>query len=394
MPQTLSLDQLEDFLKDKIREIEAVEREVEEIQTSFNSAYQEFKDNHDATLNELSRRIAEQPELAGPELWAKIEERLPEEQRLIEERRAKLRDELIPAAQEAADGLLAEAQKEQRRLRELNPELDKEEESLKKQKAAWQKELAELNAEVARRSRGLGFLFHFISIAGLDRRRQRVIGKLEALEPQLRLVREKWEKARQEYAEAQENLQQQWREASLKVARLREELAYLDDEASREALALRRAAFHTIDALKTPVSGVAAEVAGDVERMIELNIQTDDYQESLGKVAGFIALLGGVRRGMENVRRSVQSLIREQNMHSTYLPKLKVFLADTVQQFHEQWAGLGQQLRDEAKVAAHPRDFIVFSDGLMATDLSSETIEAMFQSLGGSLQQATVRWKG
>ena len=51
----VSLEKLEDFLADNIGKIEAIEKEVEEIQVGFNSAYQDFKDQHDATLRRSRR---------------------------------------------------------------------------------------------------------------------------------------------------------------------------------------------------------------------------------------------------------------------------------------------------------------------------------------------------
>ena len=107
MPRTVSLDQLNGFLTDNRRKIDAVGREVEEIQVGFNSAYVEFKADHDAQLARLTETLLEQLDNLGPELQALIDERTVEERRLLAERRMELREKLIPQTQAEADAVLA-----------------------------------------------------------------------------------------------------------------------------------------------------------------------------------------------------------------------------------------------------------------------------------------------
>jgi len=78
MPRTVSLDQLNDFLSDNRRKIDAVGREVEEIQVGFNSAYVDFKANHDAQLASLTETLFEKLDSIGPELRDRIDERAVE----------------------------------------------------------------------------------------------------------------------------------------------------------------------------------------------------------------------------------------------------------------------------------------------------------------------------
>jgi len=163
MPRTVSLEQLHAFLADNRRKINAVGREVEEIQVGFNSAYVEFKADHDARLARLTETLFEKLDTLGPELRALIDERAVEERRLLDERRKELREKLIPQTQAEADAVLAQAQEQVKTLRQLNPKLNEREEAYKAQRAALEGRLAELNAEISRRSRGLGFITNFIS---------------------------------------------------------------------------------------------------------------------------------------------------------------------------------------------------------------------------------------
>ncbi len=393
MPPTVSLEQLNDFLLDNRRKINDVGREVEEIQVGFNSAYVEFKANHDAQLSRLTETLFDRVDNLGPGLRTLIDQRALEERRLLAERRTELREKLIPQTQAEADAVLAQAQTQTKALRELNPRLNEREETYKAHRAALAAKLAELNSEISRRSRGLGFIIRFISIAQLDRQRHRIIGQLETLAQNLKEVRQEWQARQQEFQTEQEALQGQWRELSLKVAELKRELTYLDDDAQREALAVKRAGRHVLDNLKERVP-CPNDLKSGLETMIELNIKTDAYQEGLGTVGGLIALLDSVGKGMDSFRTSVGGLVGEQRMHSQFLPQLKVQLPDSVIAFHNQWDGLRAQMRDDARLCAHPIEFLQTARPVMERDLSNEAITGMFNSLGQALEEATKKWRG
>ena len=393
MPRTVSLDQLNDFLADNRRKINAVGREVEEIQVGFNSVYVEFKADHDAQLASLTETLFEKLDNLGPELRALIDQRAVEERRLLAERRTELREKLIPQTQAEADAVLAQAQEQTKALRQLNPRLDEREESYKAQRSALETKLAQLNSEISQRSRGLGFITRFISIAKLDRQRHRILGQLETLAQNLKEVRQEWQTSQQEFQTEQEALQGQWRELSLRVAEMQRELTYLDDEAQLEALAMKRAVRHVLDNLQERVP-CPGDLRPGLEAMIELNFKTDAYQEGLGTVGGLIALLDSVGKGMDSFQESVGGLIGEQRMHGEFLPRLQVQLPDTVIAFHNQWDGLRAKMRDDARLCAHPTEFLKAAQPVIKRDLSNEAITNMFNSLGQVLDEATKKWRG
>jgi len=370
-----------------------VGREVEEIQVGFNSAYVEFKANHDAQLASLTETLFEKLDNLGPELRAPIDKRAVEERRLLAERRTELRDKLIPQTQAEADTVLAQAQEQTKTLRQLNPRLDEREETYKAHRAALETKLAQLNSEISRRSRGLGFIVRFFSIAKLDSQRHHVLGQLETLAQNLKEVREEWHTRQEEFQAGQEALQSQWRELSLRIAELNRELTYLDDEAQRENLAVKRAVRHVLDNLKEPVP-CPADLRPGLKTMIELNIKTDAYQEALGMVGGLIGLLDSVGKGMDSFQESVGGLIGEQRMHGDFLPQLKVRLPDSVIAFHKQWDGLRARMRDDARLCAHPTEFLEAARSVFERDLSDEVITDMFNRLGQSLTEETKKWRG
>jgi DNA repair exonuclease SbcCD ATPase subunit len=394
MAKRVSLAQFGGFITQNMERIQAVRQEAEELQVGFNGKYVEFKARHDATLASLVNQIADNPAISGPELGSMIAGRIGEERATIEVRRRELREEAVPAAQKQTDDLLAAAQAEVEQYRLVNPQFDQSEEEVKARQVELQQRLEELNQEVQKLGRGLGFLTNFGKIAKLDRERQRIIGQLQYAERELKEIRDKWEEKRTEFTTQQAEAKARWQESSVELAKLEGELELLDDDAARERLALQRAARYIVDDLKEHVTCPAPDFQRELDEMVGLNIKTDDYHEGLGNAAGLIALLNAVNEGLTSMQNSVGALVREQRMHSDYLPKLKVEIPAEAKAFHEQWDGLRAMVLDEKAICEHPADFVKAMAPVMENDLSDPAIGRMFDALGGALSRAAdEQWK-
>jgi len=394
MAQRVSLAQLGGFITQNMDRIKTVRQEAEELQVGFNSKYVEFKARHDATLASLVNRIADEPEITGPELGRMIADRIGEERSTLKARRRELREKLVPETQKEVDGLLAAAQAEVEQYRQVNPQFDQSEEEVKTRRAELQQRLKELNQQVQKLGRGLGFLTSFGKISRLDRERQRIIGQLQWAEQELKEIREKWEAKKKDFTDQQETAKARWQETSIQLAKIQGELELLDDDTARERLALQRAARHVVDNLKEHQACPDADFQRELDEMVELNINTDNYHEGLGKAAGLIALLSAVMEGLSSLQNSVGALVREQRMHSAYLPKLKVEIPHKATRFHQQWDSLRAMVLDEKTICDHPMDFVKAIEPIMEKQLGNPAINQMFESLGEALTQATQsQWK-
>ena len=396
----MNANQMLGYLDDQRQAIEALIAELDEVQVAFNAQYDDFKASHDKQLEDLAGRIydrlrptsTENHTAVPAELRTAIDERLPAELQAIQERRQKVRDEYLPQRQAAADSLLQQAQTELGKLRTLNPQLNDREEELKQEKAQLEARLAELNAGIAQKSRGLGVVRHFRWLFSADRERQRIIGQLEVINPALQKVRQEWEQKRDEVELNQAQFQRQWQLESIAVARLQSELDQLDDEAHRESLARRRAITYAIDHRKAPARSPDPALDAALQAMVALNIQTDDYHAGLASVGGMIGLLRGILSGLEAIRKSVEGIKHEQEMHSAYLPELDFRISDEVQAFNQQWPSLARLFEDEQTIGASPAEFTNAVEPVLDSSLSEAKIEVMFGSLGTSIEQATERW--
>jgi len=96
--------------------------------------------------------------------------------------------------------------------------------------------------------------------------------------------------------------------------------------------------------------------------------------------------------GLRRFQDSVQGLLEEQEMHSSYLSELEVVLDDTVLSFHQQWKGLTKEVQDDAHHSANPNEFVTAVQPSITEELSEEKIQNMFDSLGKSLTLAAKEW--
>lgn len=394
----MNVEELLEYLSQQEQAVQAVVKQLGEIQVVFNGQYDQFKAKHDAALARVTELVAERLAQAdGPvpqPVRAATEARLADERQKIASRRQDVADKYLPDRQRAASALLEEAQAELGRLRSLNPQLDEREEALKKQKTELEARLAALNDQIRSQSRGLGVVTHFVSLLKADQERQRIIGQLEIIVHSLLQVRREWEMTQSEATAHQGELKNKWQLESIAVARLQAELAQLGDAERAEALALRRAIYGTLDELAECPPSPEAELQTGLEEVITLNQQTDAYHAGLGAVGGLIGLLGGIGNGLGALKESVQGLKREQEMHSTYLKPLKFQLAPDVQEFHKQWPALKRRFADEETAGAHPAEFAAAVAPLVEQTLSQARIEAVFTSMGTMLQAATRDWQG
>jgi chromosome segregation ATPase len=351
---------------------------------------------HDATLNDLCVRATYDLGVFPADIRHMIDQDVPSEREKLKKRRQELLSQIVPKAQDIADELLTRAQRATADVRELNQGLNAQEERLKANLAQMQAELKRLNDEIVRRSGCLAVFINFFKLMELDRKRQRLLGRMEENARELKKVREEWAKARANYATEETKLQESWQQATIQAAQAREELDQLSDDAKLERLALQRAVFYVFDNWKTsiPSPSGGSPLIDEINQMVQFNIQQDAYEEGLGKVAGLIALLNGLSSGLQSFGQSVEAVIKEQQRHSAYLTPVRMDVEDQVIQFHKQWDDLRAKVKDEEALGRHPSEFSALFDSEVKAPLSEANIKRMFDSLGSSLSAATRGWKG
>ncbi len=382
-----------DFLQGEGRRIESAFRELEQLQGEFQGAFTRFKTEHDKTLGALGDQVASVAADALPrDLGAAIEARVPVERQAIVERLQALDQKELPERQKRADDLLRRVQQDETERRTQNPKLNEREEALKADLANGQNQLAELNAQVAGRAKGLGFIFNAGKIRTLDGERERVIGGLQALNSQLAKVREEWKDLRERTSKEEADWKTQWQSTIQQIGQLRQERDHLAQ--NTDAVARQRAITFVLDNLQVPPAASDAPLGTGLKQMVELNIQTDQFQAALGSVAGILGVMNGVNEGLKRIGESVKAIVAEQERHSQFLRPPRIEIPDRAAGFGRVWDEIAAKAKDEKAVAAHPADFAAAMKPLLDERLTKECITDYFNSLAGGLQAATRKWSG
>ncbi len=388
MSQVLTANEFSTFLDDQRHRIAAAFTEIEQMQVEYQGAYTRFKADHDKTLHTLVDQIEAQANGTGNALTPLIEARAPQEQQSIAQQIADLAEQST-RLQAATDELLALNQRAIAGLREANPRLNEREEKLKTEIGKRQNALADLNAQVEQVGKGFGFLLHAVKIHALDRERLQTLGRLEQLKTELWQVRHDWSDLSTNTAKSEAEWRAQWQQQTAQLSQMRQQHDYLKQNTSAEAQ--HRATVYVIDNLKTlPAGGDAAML----QPMIDLNIQTDDFQAALGSVAGILGLLKGVDEGLKRLGESVRALIAEQERHTEFLSGLFITLDDQVTTFGQTWNDLIDKSKDEQTLVAHPVDFVAVMKPFLEERLSKDHIGVFFNALGKALNDATAEWSG
>ena len=357
--------------------------EIAQAQSEFQGAYVRFKGMHDKLLNELvDGRGGSLPEPLAVQAAA----RLPAEEQAVAARIKEL-DELWARRQGEADAKVAAMQAAAAGLRALNPQLNDREESVKAMIAFRQQRLNDLNAKVQKLGGGLGFVLRAGKIRDLDNERHKLVGRLEELNKQLAEVRQQWKEKHDAVAADQAEMKTEWASITVQAGSLKAERDALAADPAGQAR--RRAVLYVLDNLKE-LQGADDEL----KRMIDLNIQTDNYHAALGSVAGLLGVLKGIHEGLERFGGSVSAIAEEQSLHSAHLKALNLSLPPQVVAFEKVWEELLPKVRDEKECAAHPAEFVAAMRPFVEQRFTPAIIGGYFEALGKTIKAATSGWRG
>ena len=379
MARSMNLDEFCSYVANQWRAMLQVYAEIEQVQ-------QQLNDIHLRNLQlwqEAVPPLAAEPSALPPQMARDL-------LAMVEEERAKLEQECrdlgsqIGGLRQRADGALAAAQSELQALRQMNPQLDAEEERTKLLLAELGDSIRALDAQI----RGTGWLQ-----LGLRRRlreqRDESARALQEARTRLRSLRQTWDDQKQRYQGNQARLQQEWEQASIEAAQKQARLDHL--QANIKQLARQQGAARYLASLQQApdVGGRLQPVLND---MVARNRLKAAYEEGLRAVAESLGLLRGLAEGMDRFYRSAEKVLEEQRRYN--LARLKVRVDDLVLSFHAVWPEFASQVKDEKALGVDPLEFSRRVHSVIQSRLGDQAIAAMFESMGASLSEATKAWDG
>ena len=381
MSPQINLDSFVRWNKENTDRISRLYQEIEEIQEQFNELYSTLLADWQTRVESLSDSMLHSQALPAA-VAAGIEENAQKERAKLEARVAELQSALS-AKQAEADAGLREAQAELAKLRALNPALDAREERLKARSLQEMEEIAGIEQEL----KSSGVIGRLVGQRDLKRKLRASREAHQSTLADLKSVREEWVRKKKQVEAHQAEMREKWRQNAVGLSEMQAELDHLSGNLGE--LSGRRGAQAFLAAL--PPSPETGDEFGDALALIgQQNEKLAAYRSGLASVAQSLGLLTGVKAGLERFHESASKVLEEQNRYN--LKELVLDVAKSAIQFHNTWSEFQKRVKNERYLGRHPLEFVDVVREFTDERLTDQAIQAMFESMGQALTQATKAW--
>jgi len=377
------------FVEDAQGGVAALYKEIAEVQEALNDAREAARLQRRDLVDQARLMVRAKRDALDAGFMQTWDAKVEEQHKSLEAEAAALK-ELIAKGEADSDQLLSKGTKVRERLKALNPELDTQEEALKKEVADLDRKASELDAQIAGLARWFGLVTRRRDIKELAKQLTRTDEKLSAAEKALADVRKRWLDTAEQAKHEEDSFEQDWETLELRVARLRQDLSAIEVDLDGEAE--RRALFGMVQGDAEPPSAGDSDVDKLLAKIDDVADNVLDEQEkALTAGAEMLGMLSGLGQGLDGFRKSLQSVIDEQDGHSE-LPKLQIEVPDPVSEFHAGWTELRDYVVNERQMAAYPTQFCQALRPVLDQRMTAQGIERMFTEMGDALSRATERW--
>jgi hypothetical protein len=373
------------YFQSQEAKIERLVKEIDEINQGITTALVEAQDGVENAVSSAVMVADDAREQLAPWLRQVLDAGLPAMRDVKGSRRVELEKTLSDLYGQRAQ-IEKQEQDELDKLAQTNPTLNAREEELKKQAAEVEASVAQTEAALRQAAGGLGWLVSFGRIRGLRHQHQRQATALYGLRERLSEVRNNWAKDEAAAKELQDRLQQAWRLRTMDIAKLSQESDSLTSDFEGVC---RRQVFE--DLFRKQESFEPTGLAGldDALRVLDQwRERAADCEGGVVAVSEILGLLKGMKEGLERMRSSIESVKKEQDMHSE-LSDLRLKAPPALLQFHQIWDALLPTVLDEKQSVAHPKELADIIHQVTGTRLTDKNIEAMFNLAGDVLTKAT-----
>jgi len=377
------------FVEDAQGGVAALYKEIAEVQEALNDAREAARLQRRDLVDQARLMVRAKRAALDAGFMQTWDTQVDEQRKSLQAEAAALK-ELVAKGEADSDQLLTKGTKVRERLKSLNPELDAQEEALKKEVADLDRQASDLDAQIARLARWFGMITRRGHIKDLGKQLGRTDEKLAAAQKALADVRERWRTEAAGAKQEEDSFEGEWETLELRVARLRQDLSTIEVDLDGEAE--RRALFGMVQGEAEPPRSGDADVDKLLAKVDDISDNVLDEQEkALTTGAEMLGMLSGLGQGLDGFRKSLQSVIDEQDGHSE-LPTLQIDVSDPVVQFHSGWAELRDYVINERQMAAYPTQFCQALRPVLDQRMTPEGIERMFTEMGDALSAATARW--
>jgi hypothetical protein len=411
-----TLEQFENYIMNRIAVVSEAEQHLLSLQASYETFFQEVSAVRDHEMQQLSRHVSEQrgrlPHGLDAALDAAAEKARAEHAALIARLQAAYSEHVSAAEQKRAAALDAE-----RRAHEENRDLDAEEEALKTRNEQLCADIQRFAQAIREASGGFGFIVRLPSLRALQRERRRLEQEQLDVVARIERLRARWAERAPSYQALIGDCEQAWATEVAAASRVQTRIEHLRENTERMVgrTALERVLYERRpEAERTPgatsiacprcrVTSTAAffcpycaarlgqdrtDLDGSLLELAELNQHHRIFSDGMRACQEFIALVRGIRSGLESFQRSVSSML-----HTQQRPEVSRLTIDVPAAAVEQGRGFDVLLatvRDPQR--RHPLSFAE-TLGQATRAFGQAELSRYFETMGQELTvQANRQW--
>jgi hypothetical protein len=405
------------YLDDRHQTISEVETRLCRLQEKYESHFQEVAQVRESELNQLTEHtLADRSQLPDwfnqklDTVQKQVEEELQQQLQSLEQRR----DELAQEAEKERQRSLME----ERRLHNVNTNLDKEEEELKERNERLLIKIEQYNRQIGELGKGFGFFANFFKMRQLSKQRRLLETEQGDLAARIDKLRSDWQKADESHGERETKLQQAWirlrteRDAvAAKIDTLRNSLHQIvrrstlervlsaheremvepaiEDPPCPRCQSHNPASYHFCYICAQRLGEDRPDFDGSLEEIGEINTHFKRFSDGMQACQELIGLVRGLKSGIEAFRKSVDDVRDSEKKYP--LPKLEIDVPRSSVEYGASFDQLKETL--SAKLATHPQHFARQAANLVNQVFTEDKIKRYFETMGAELsRQADRQW--
>lgn len=391
----LGLEKFITFVDIIISNMDSALREAGEMQLAFTS---EYVNRHKAETESMAAAYVDR--IAKIFIGGKYDRGNPYYSALsakvgqISARLGKLRDELasqITKLEGDIESIRSGHQAIVKKFMKMNPEYDAREENEKMQLASLEGNVRTLSDNIRTLKSGFGFITNYFTIRELRRRLDEKLVSFNLSRASLDGIRREFYRTKTDKEAEEKKLEERYREAVAKLSYARESHARLSGDF--DAACVVEAASETFREFdEKALRGLSGDVA-DMEKFVAMMKLSNDYEKGLKSAAEEIGFLTGVRSGLLNIRKTLESLLAQYNSYSQYLKPLSFDVPPECEKFSEAVSSYAKKIVDDKALGLHPGEYLKIVEPFHADTLNEAGVKKMFEKLGDAITAAAAAWK-
>jgi hypothetical protein len=414
------MGRLTDFLgyvEERAAVMSSVESRLCGLQAKYESFFAEVTRVRENELAQLSAHIlADRGKLEGwlsqalDRAQAQVETEF--EERLLSVRRqlAELREQAEQCRQRSA--------RQEEEVRKSNLSLDAAEEELKARSQKLLAAIDEYNRRIRELGKGFGFFSNLFRMRELARQRAALDREQADVAAHIDRLRRRWAEEESQQVAEEARLRKEWIDLRSKAAALQAKLEALEESRSELVVrsTLERVLFELVK--EPPAAGPGApacprcpaanpeacsfcricgqrlkpdrsDLEGSIHEIAELNLHHRRFAEGMRAGQQLIALVRGIKSGLEAFSRSVQSVLDSERRYP--LPKLEIDVPPQSLAYGRRFDELRAYVQQD--LSLHPREFAAKVQPLVSEVLTETNIRTYFETMGEELsRQAAAQW--